>query len=446
MSVCTYYQERLSGLNLAFEESVYAIAFNLMDKIRREGKDLVFYDLPSPGRMTERVQEVLGDTPAYNYVLRKVLGYPVCSDDEEAFNATGQTITECFCAAVDYLQGGICRVTYGDKSPVRYVLVGRVRPWAEQEKTSSLSDNLMSPVSLDGPSGVVVPRANVSVMLEQLQELVDEVLFHSEKCEEGLASIKALLAELKSADTTLADATAETSTTAQATDGPAGTTDLQEVDDLTKSSLANIPWSRRSWDVFRDLKIGDMNEAVRYFSCFDNFIDSNGITLWEWCVICATLRRYGQMTTNPMEDVDLSDLLDLYSPALADQTSDLLFDASITFVGSVVDIFACGAKRGWDYLSSIGFDDDDKRFLADMIGSWEVVIAPELCIPTTESPTRALGFQFHERRLLNMYRISTIGELMAACRETNRFFGLRYLNESLYEESVERLRQYGFKL
>ena len=59
--VISLYPENLKGLDLSFDESIYAIAFGLQDEIRAHGKEAVFNELGmSAEKMHERVEYCLG--------------------------------------------------------------------------------------------------------------------------------------------------------------------------------------------------------------------------------------------------------------------------------------------------------------------------------------------------------------------------------------------------
>ena len=98
--VISLYPENLKGLDLSFDESIYAIAFGLQDEIREYGKEAVFNQLGmSAEKMHERVEYCLGKKmyDGYANALRLVL------NGNNAAHVDVERLAETFTFAVSNL-------------------------------------------------------------------------------------------------------------------------------------------------------------------------------------------------------------------------------------------------------------------------------------------------------------------------------------------------------
>lgn len=101
------YPKALEGLDLSFEESIYAIAFELEDEIRERGKDAVFSDLSmTPEEMQSSVGYCL-DEVMYReraYALRRILGCPGYSGSNGWMLTEHTSVADVFPGAVEDLK------------------------------------------------------------------------------------------------------------------------------------------------------------------------------------------------------------------------------------------------------------------------------------------------------------------------------------------------------
>lgn len=491
MSKFHYCQKALSGLNLTFEECVYAIAFEgLESEIFQKGKEAVFSGLPHREQMAERIGELFSDRPDYIYALKKTLNFPVLDGSEELLRRYWhESLEDAFCDAVDFLQKDFRR---SRKPATRYALIKGACPWVRRKEAPSLSssDGTDSDLSVSADSSEVVDltakpvsalsgsaddslniassAANASDCFTQLQQIVNNVRFYQQKCEEGLVAIETLLAKMKAQD----DAEREALLTArrlslstQETESPVEVTkeSSRNVDIQISGSISQIHWPKCSLEVLRGLKIKVLKEAIDYFSNFDNFVNGKDITLWEWSVIRMTLYREGLLSSEGLTEVHLDTSLEEaacsdFGPSKSMRLR-ILNSLKCVYVGmshnyecmdtvmDLVKLFSNGAEEGWEQVRRIrGFGKACVRYTIEMMRSWMIIIPPELCTPTMESGIAALDLSGDASASFETYQIETIGELMAACKETNRFYGLRYLDSRLYEIAVKCLKTYGFRL
>jgi len=452
MSEYHYYQKALSSLGLSFEECVYTIAFGLETEILQKGKEAVFAELPCRERMAEYVQEALDDAPVYAYALRKTLGFPVLEGSEEPpYVYWFESMEKCFCDAVEYLQRSYR--TYHGEVAIRYILIGGMYPQAQQEET-------LPPC--DGGNAMNL-ATNAPDLFTQIQQMVSEVRSYQRKCEEGLAAIEALLTKMKS------QSAVNVTTSARAEQS---NLDSQEEDTFTEvattfsrnanlqiqGSISQIHWPKRSREVLRGLKIRTLKAAMDYFSDFDNFVNGKNITFWEWSVIRMTLWREGLLSSEGLEEVDLSTSLETMRNKVGPNTATCARMLNrlkyghvneefnrINTVGDLVEWFSDGAEEGWYLVRKIrDFGKTCVEYMVEMMRSWMIIIPLELCDPTAESKVVALDPSRYIAKGLSAYQIETISELMNACGETNRFSGLRYFDSRLYGAAVECLKDYGF--
>lgn len=231
-------------------------------------------------------------------------------------------------------------------------------------------------------------------------------------------------------------------------------------------SLWQIHWPSRGVSVLQELRLERLIDAVRYFSDFDNFVQAKKITLWEWMVINAVLRREGLIhdTNEEIRRLEIDDQLswvrdqamrDIPEASSATETGRMRGTVKRTFtclgrdcmntVRDLVAWFADGARDGWIEMMEIpGFGASCKKQLINEMARWEVMLPPELIKPTRRSPVIALDVKQETLNAFERYRIKSIGELITACKDENRFSGLRYINNDVYRVAVKVLQKYGF--
>ncbi len=420
---------RLKGLDLTFEERIYAIVFNLADDISRLGKEAIFAELACRDRMSEYIQNLLIEAERASFCA-KIL--------EEAFNY--ETIEEAQSRegeikwAMEYFRKG-----YDIQSDIPFwrYLLGRVRPWQVQESSADLS-------AQRDKSGAILAqefKTDVDVLFEQIQKLAAEVRYHDQQRDRAFEEIRALFDEIKALDNCPKEAKNES--TLNILQG--GEIDLQ-------GSIAQIHWPYRSWRVLQKLKIETVKQAVGYFAAFTSLAESDEMTLWEWAVITATLRREKLLSNEDKTPVQpsnkLADVFGLNDDGrgrMHIKVFNALLRADIITIRDLLCYFANGMKSGWRNLSQVrGFGEASQKFLIQLISDWEIVIPPEYCEPTRRTIVEALDFSQQDLKGFKEYQVVTIDELLEACRDTNRFSGMCHNNPELYKTAAHRLTDYGF--
>lgn len=417
MLECSECIKKLDGLELSFEESVYVIAFDLADEIREKGKEAVFSELSCRENMAENVQKVmefLSDDSIY--ALRRALGGERNEEIEAEFATSEWNSFDLSLEwAIKNLLGSRKLIT----------LVGGMISGAESVNDSSRNTHLSSFDAED--------------LSAQLQQLMEEVRFYNERRDQALARIETLLSEIKERSDASKNLAVETM--------------VDTLQDISADPIAKIHWPYRSLQVLRELELTDLENVIEYFSDFDNFVDSKKMTLWEWNVIVATLRREGLLSADKTVKVDLDTAVwDLFyscssSGGTVMRTKNCLCCGGISNVQELNTFFACGAREGWRRLQEIrNFGRVGLSFLVEEMRSWETNISPEACYPTGASALTTLDLPKSSLETLNAYRIETVGELIAVCEDSNRFRGLRYIDLEQYTIAVKQLRKYGFSL
>lgn len=434
------YIQSLKDLNLSFEECIYAVAFGLEDEIRQDGKEAVFSGLPCKEVMAEKAAEILSGNN--HYAFCKTLGYPYPKSEEIEFDRykwCQVSVDQCFGYAIEELRGGTDR---WQRMPSRFRLLDEA--WLRSVILSEEAKNINTSAVSSLPSeALTVPDALTRDAVElcaQLQRLMEEVQFYNQKRDQALAAIEALLTEIK--DRTEVPETL--SVEALAASSPQASPNLQ-------GSIEQICWPGRSLRVLRELKLETLAEVVEYFANFDNFVNGREITLREWSVIVAILQQEkllmpGSESIEVGLDDDLETLIKLSSSSgVAVRSYTCLRRANINTVGDMLAFFAGGAQDGWQAMTELrNFGKASLRYVIEQMQTWTIVIPPEQCYPTPQSPIEILDFDAGDLMVLREYGVRTISELMAACASKNRFCGLRYLHEGMYKAALQQLKTYGF--
>lgn len=425
------YFERLKSLNLSFEESVYTIAFGLEDEIAERGKETVFSELCCREKMAEKVREVLDGIPEdYVYALRCKLGNTPRDAVLENKWANGYFT----CSFEGNLKKAINTLRNGmrwRKHPPRLILAGGAGLWSASELMKCSGDT-------DLPSSCSV-MFDVSNLSAKVQQLMDEVRFYNERRDQALTEIKTLLEELKNCNSCPENLTAE-----------AISATVQKAEVVLDGPITQIRWPYRSLEVLRRLKIKTLAGAVEYFSDFDNFVNGDEMTLWEWSVIVAILRRADLLDTTGMHKVDLDDTIDEIlwvrsHDGVSKRTMNCLLRADTGTIRELICRFSAGARDGWEWVSQIrNLGASCRRFLVESMRSWMIDIPPEYCYLTETSDVMTLDLSQNTLRTMRVYQIQTVGELMSACKDMNRFRNLKYIDCKLYEAAVSCLKVYGF--
>lgn len=212
-----------------------------------------------------------------------------------------------------------------------------------------------------------------------------------------------------------------------------------------------LEWSIRSQKIFEQLKITTIPEAVAYFSDFDHFIKSKNLSYWEWSVIVVTLWRQKLLSSEYQVeikfDASLEEFLDdLRAGSMPVRTHNSLMRSGVTGdIQGLFELFSAGAWRAWDKLNRTrNFGKVSKQYLIQKMADAVIMIPSELCVPNGESSVAALELDNSEIVTLERYHIKTIDDLVTACKDQNRFLGLRYINPSMYKYALEKLEEYGF--
>lgn len=219
----------------------------------------------------------------------------------------------------------------------------------------------------------------------------------------------------------------------------------------SEGSISQLEWSARSEQILSELQITTVAEAVAYFNDFDHFVKSKKITYWEWNAIVLTLWRHKLLPSREVMKYD--DNLDVflsygYEVSMPVRTYNCLRRAGLDDeVQALFELFANGVMwaRG-KLFNTRNFGKGTEKFLFKKMASNVIVIPSDLCVPDERSGVVALDLANDEKDDLKYYQINTIGELIAACSDQNRFSGLRYINPELYKCMLTKLEKYGFSL
>ncbi len=448
--------EKVKSFGLSFEESIYAFAFDLDDEIGRKGKEVVFEELACREKMVENVHKVLAYRYAYGYVLRQFLGYVPRSavEEERIKNRWALGVEECFNAAIRWLRD------YRQ----RYILAGGAELWDSQKTDLSISNHESDSESQNSAYYVEAVercmKANVSDLIRETKVLMDEVRYCNQRRDQALSRIEALLAEIQKRGER---------PEGLAVENVANMSGMPDGDGLDlEGSILQIRWPKRSLQVLQKLKIRTVRQAVEFFGDFEKFVTAElRITLWEWAVITTILRREGLLLREGKMEVQLDDdLSEVLDVVLEDESSTRPSSTTIhqlrrrgaNTIMDLMSIFAENADSGWYTLSHYwpGFGKACEKHLAGCMRTWDFVVPLDMCYPSEKSTVLALDWyglnvapRFYDSTIsekLGLYQIETIGALIEACKDENRFSGLRYIDPELYKIALERLEAYEFSV
>lgn len=412
--VISLYPENLKGLDLSFDESIYAIAFGLQDEIREYGKEAVFNGLGmSAEKMHERVEYCLGKKmyDGYANALRLVL------NGNNAAHVDVERLAETFTFAVSNLcqptDASIDYCSYRADVNYRHLLTQdeikmQHEPNAQHELVPSDVDN------------------STEQLYAQVQQLMDEVRFYDEKRDQALERIEELMVEIK-----------------QRQDCPKDFGMKNGSQRIKLHEASNqIAWPYRSAEVIRKLGLKTIDEVIQYFGDFNNFVESKDVTLLEWWVITIILRKEELLPATHYA-VKLDDEIDQLE--LSVRANHVLKWSRIYDFDDFAICFASGAEDGLKHVremrhcGKVTYDE-----IVQKLGEVSVELDDSLYYLTPVSHVRALDFDRRNRKRLLSCGIDTVGELLAACQSQNRFFGLRYVDNKLYREAKAHLNRYGF--
>ncbi len=405
------FPEEMKGLNLAtFSERIVTVAFGLTDEIRLKGKEAVFAQFPCPEQMAKNAEKTLDEMyEVCAYALRRVFGDLGPENDERVLSARSRTLDSCFRQALSLLSGKVL----GESGGIyRRALIGDSVPW--KCDSGAMAD------------GVKLDVAELGTRVEQL---MSDVRFYDQKRDEALAEIRALLTEIKAQD--------------NLPKLPDGTDALEarKVDAL--GSITQIHWPYRSQQILWNAGMKSLTDAAQYFGDFWNFAQKEKtMTLWEWAVIVAILRREGVLPEAEHKAWLESEVTCLM---LGTRTKNSLHRAKIVNIQDLMSFFAEGPDAGWEKMQRVrGAGSCSIREMVETLCDYEIVIPDELCFPTLMSGVLALDFDQMMMVRLKKYQIMTVGELLVACQDENRFTGLRYVDQDLYKRAMIQLKTYGF--
>lgn len=427
--------------DLSFEECIYAIAFDLEDDLAERGKEAVFSELPNREQMADYVQVVLEDEfrKRESCALKKVLADKPIPEDvvfDNPDHAAGDegdvlrcshngTLEENYRNAVEKLR---------EKSRIRRRLVGGENFWRRYRKTLA---RLACSVSECSPTDSVN-----SDLYNQMHRLITKLRMMDAERDQILAQLESLIAVTGTQNTNMLSLTAINPVESKP--------ETKSGIDL-EGSILQLEWSIRSQKIFEQLKITTIPEAVAYFSDFDHFIKSKNLSYWEWSVIVVTLWRQKQLSSEYQVeikfDASLEEFLDdCGAGSMPVRTHNSLTRSGVTGdIQGLFELFSAGAWRAWDKLNRTrNFGKVSKQYLIQKMADAVIMIPPELCVPNGESSVAALELDNSEIVTLERYHIKTIDDLATACKDQNRFLGLRYINPSMYKYALEKLEEYGF--
>lgn len=263
----------------------------------------------------------------------------------------------------------------------------------------------------------------------QVQQLLDEVRAYDAKRAQMLERIENLMTKIQ-----------------QRKDCPAyfgkPKTVTQAIE--VEGAAEQIRWPYRSQQVLQRLRLTKIDEIVDYFQNFDNFVTARNITLWEWWVITTILRQKGLLLQSDYP-VHLDDEID--DLELSVRTYNCLKRAGIRDMDDLAVYFCYGMKDGWQEIGRVrNLGERSQEELKRRLSEVAVELSDTACFPTAESRVWTLDFDRVDRQKLWHYGLKTIGELAMACRDENRFRGLKYIDFRLYSDAVTQLRVYGFEV
>ncbi len=399
--------------DLSFEECIYAIAFDLEDDLAERGKEAVFSELPNREQMADYVQVVLEDDfrKRESCALKKVLADKPIPEDvvfDNPDHAAGDEDDVLGCS-----RNGTLEENYR-KTLARPACVSECSP------TDSVNSDLYN----------------------QMHRLITKLRMLDAERDQILAQLESLIAVTGTHNTNMPSLTAINPVESKP--------ETKSGIDL-EGSILQLEWSIRSQKIFEQLKITTIPEAVAYFSDFDHFIKSKNLSYWEWSVIVVTLWRQKLLSSEYQVeikfDASLEEFLDdLRAGSMPVRTHNSLTRSGVTGdIQGLFELFSAGAWRAWDKLDRTrNFGKVSKQYLIQKMADAVIMIPPELCVPNGESSVAALELDNSEIFILEKYHIKTIDDLVTACKDQNRFLGLRYIHPSMYKYALEKLEEYGF--
>lgn len=365
--------------------------------------------------MAERVQYCLNEKMYKGdaYALRRVLGDLDSSADDDKTLGSWRSLGNVFKDIVHDLRQSTGKKNYrqilveGDGAKIRH----------HNEIASDDTDK------------------NVELLYAQAQQLMDEVRIYDKRRDLALARLEALMVEIQ-----------------QRKDCPEyfgkdhieSALPAQEID--VDGSIMQIRWPYRSIGILQKLRLTTVNEAVEHFQDFNNFVKGGGdITLLEWSVITSILRKTGLLSAQDYYVVELSE--DIGALDLSVRTYNCLRRRGIDNFMELIMIFAGGALEGWDEIGRIrNLGRKSYEEIIRQMNEFKIGLDDMLCFPTADSEVFALDFGWDDYCKTVRYGLKTISDLLSACRDENRFTGLRYVDDNLYQAAMDRFKAYGYNI
>lgn len=208
-------------------------------------------------------------------------------------------------------------------------------------------------------------------------------------------------------------------------------------------AVMRIGWPYRSANILREFGFTTLEEVVGYFQDFNHFIEDGETTLLEWWVIVTILRQAGLLpAVKTYEKFGLSDKVG--GLELSIRTYNALVRSGIDDIDDVIMMFADGIEEGRYNIRTIRNMGVKSQYeLFRRLGEVVIELDDSICFPMKESHIQALDFNRKDWRKLWRYKINTVGDLLAACQDENRFSGLRHIDNDLYQTAMARLTKYG---
>lgn len=420
------YPVDLKGLGLSFDESIYAIAFELQKEIRAHGKESVFAELDmTESEMRERVEHCLNEAiyKVEANALRLVLGdRGLLANCKENYSIKD---LKCdFAAAVNGLREGRNKWNHINCN-YRYLLVqGGFSKMQCDPATFGVNESREAGLAdAEVDEGTPLTRE----LYAQVQQLMEEVRFYDAKRDLTLMKIEELMSEIQRRQDCPKDFGVGV--------------DVQKTMELD-GPITQIAWPYRSLKIIQGLYLQTVREVVEYFCNFGHFLESEDLTLMEWSVMTSILHRKGLLPKDKFAFFGMHGEIDELE--LSVRLFNNLRRAGINEIDDIVFMFADGATAGLDKLE--GIRNLGRKSCGEMIQKLsEIVIEMDdaLCYPTVSSHIRALDFNKNIWGMFEELGLETIGDLVVACQNQNRFSGLRYLDYYLYNTALLHLRKYG---
>ncbi len=456
------YPEELKKFHLSFEEAIITIVFDLEDDLCTRGK-VVFAEFGDQQRLEAAVAKVLSKMwQEEARDLKLVLGNLDLVDMDESYDKT--RLEDTFRRGLKNLNG---KISWRHKN-YRYLLAREARSYAWREVNAVMTDrtvaNSPSPANsdteVDGLSmaslttsdgnlvkaekSSVVSQTDINTLCSEVYQLMAEVREYDKKIAEickynewrdrALSQIEKLMTVIAS----------QSRTVSMLTNVSEGRTAEVSDDELSfDRSVAVLGLPYRSNAVVANLGLKTVADVMAYFRDFRNFVEAdNRITLLEWWVIQQVLYKNER---DPGCGYRLFD--DIRGLDLSARVLNCLRRYAGGSLAGLAAKFVNGAAGGWNNVRRMkGFGAGCLDELIAVLRVTPVVLDDDVCFLTEFSPVLALDFDGETLDKLETYQIKKIGQLLTACRDANRFTGLRYVDKSLYQSAVERLERYGFNI